>query len=116
LVKLLLLPVRDISNNLKLYRSDILKNLQIEEPDFAVNVETGLKPLLAGYNIAEVPVSWINRTVETGSSSFRIVRVAPNYFMSLVRIAWGSWRAKHRSVRPEVTEHAKPNHVSNLRK
>jgi dolichol-phosphate mannosyltransferase len=116
LVKLLLLPVRDISNNLKLYRSDILKNLQIEEPDFAVNVETGLKPLLAGYNIAEVPVSWINRTVEMGSSSFRIVRVAPNYFMSLVRITWGSWRAKHRSVRPELREHAKPNHVSNLRK
>ena len=94
LVKLLLLPkVRDVSNNLKLYRAEILKNLEIEEPHFAANVETGLKPLLAGYNIEEVPVSWINRTVEMGHSSFRIVSVAPDYFMSLVRMIWRNWRA-----------------------
>ena len=116
LVKLLLLPkVRDVSNNLKLYRTEILKNLEIEEPHFAANIETGLKPLLASYDIEEVPVSWINRTVEMGRSSFRIVGVAPNYFMSLVRIIWRSWRARVRSARPQVAEHAKPNHVSNLR-
>ena len=67
LVKLTLLGgVRDISNNLKLYRADILKTLDIEEPHFAANMETGLKPLLAGYDIEEVPVSWINRTVGHG--------------------------------------------------
>jgi hypothetical protein len=38
--------MRDISNNLKLYRSEILKSLDIEQPHFAANVETGLKPLL----------------------------------------------------------------------
>lgn len=69
----------------------------MEEPHFAANVETGLKPLLAGYDIEEVPVSWINRTVEMGHSSFRIVSVAPDYFMSLVRIIWRNWRAS----RPE---------------
>ncbi len=84
----LLLPlrVRDISNNLKLYRADILKGIEIEEDHFAANVETGLKPLLAGYNIKEVPISWINRTIDMGTSSFRIVGVAPNYSRSLVRI------------------------------
>ena len=52
LVKLTLLGgVRDVSNNLKLYRADILKTLDIEEPHFAANMETGLKPLLAGYDI-----------------------------------------------------------------
>jgi dolichol-phosphate mannosyltransferase len=87
LVKLLLLPrVRDVSNNLKLYRADIFKDLEIEEPGFAANVETGLKPLLAGYDIKEVPISWINRTVGMGSSSFRVVRVAPDYFRTLLRI------------------------------
>jgi dolichol-phosphate mannosyltransferase len=105
LVKVLLLPkVRDVSNNLKLYRTEILKNLDIEEPHFAANVETGLKPLLAGYDIEEVPVSWINRTVEMGPSSFRILSVAPNYFLSLVRIVWKSWRAGGRSnSRPKAT-------------
>jgi dolichol-phosphate mannosyltransferase len=87
LVKLTLLShVRDISNNLKLYRAEILKDLQIEEPHFAANVETGLKPLLAGYDIREVPVSWINRTVGMGTSSFRIAGVAPGYARALLRI------------------------------
>ena len=104
LVKLALLPgVRDVSNNLKLYRADILKNLEIDEPGFAANVETGLKPLLAGYDIKEVPISWINRTVGMGSSSFRIVRVAPDYFKALLRIVL---RAKRRP--------SKSRHVSSI--
>lgn len=98
LVKLVLLPrVRDVSNNLKLYRSDILKDLEIEEPGFAANVETGLKPLLAGYDIKEVPISWINRTVGMGSSSFRIVRVAPDYFTALLRIVLRARRHPRKS-------------------
>ena len=86
MVNLLLLPqgVRDISNNLKLYRADILKSIEIEQDHFAANAETGLKPLLAGYDIQEVPISWINRTVDMGHSSFRIVQVAPNYFQALM--------------------------------
>jgi dolichol-phosphate mannosyltransferase len=98
LVKLTLLRrVRDVSNNLKLYRAEILKTLDIEEPHFAANVETGLKPLLAGYDIEEVPVSWINRTIGMGSSSFRIVRVAPGYFGALMRIIWRVWRGQRMS-------------------
>jgi hypothetical protein len=92
----LLLPVRmrDISNNLKLYKAEILKNLEIEQPHFAANVETGLKPLLAGYDIEEVPISWINRTIDMGSSSFRVANVAPSYFMALVAMVWNSWRSR----------------------
>ena len=90
-----LLPfhVRDISNNLKLYRADVLKGIEIEEDHFAANVETGLKPLLAGYSVREVPISWINRTIDMGRSSFQIVKVAPNYSRSLVRIF-----SKHKRV------------------
>lgn len=95
LVKLLLLPnVRDTSNNLKIYRAPILKELDIEEPHFAANVETGLKPLLQGYDIVEVPISWINRTIGMGKSSFRIAAVAPDYFAALLRIVWNAWRKK----------------------
>ena len=77
---------RDISNNLKLYRADILKQIEIEQPHFAANVETGLKPILAGYSIKEVPISWINRTIDMGASTFVIAKVAPNYFGALVKI------------------------------
>lgn len=103
----LLLPsrFRDISNNLKLYRAEVLKSIVIEEPHFAANVETGLKPLLAGYDVVEVPVSWINRTIEMGSSSFHIVKVAPDYFFTLLRLVRGAWRQRtRRNVRTSPVE------------
>lgn len=79
------LKVHDISNNLKLYRRDVIRAISVEEPHFAANLETGLKPLLAGFNIVEVPVSWINRRADMGSSSFRTLRVGPPYAASLLR-------------------------------
>jgi dolichol-phosphate mannosyltransferase len=104
LIKLFLLStVRDITNNLKLYRTDILKGLQITSEHFSANLETGLKPLLAGYDIVEVPISWINRTPEMGSSSFYLRRVGLPYVQALfacwrnrpphsrgaIQLAWG---------------------------
>jgi dolichol-phosphate mannosyltransferase len=92
----LLLPVRvrDISKNLKLMRAEILKGTELSEPHFAANVETGLKPLLAGFRIVEVPVSWINRTAEMGRSSFRLAHLAPNYFFALLRIVRETYRSR----------------------
>lgn len=100
-----LLPqhVHDISNNLKLYRADILKGIEIEQDHFAANAETGLKPLLSGYDIREVPISWINRTVEMGHSSFRIVNVAPNYFQALMGMVAKSVRQRKALVRAKET-------------
>jgi hypothetical protein len=98
LLNLLLgLNVRDISNNLKLMRADVFKRIEIEEDHFAANVETGLKPIVAGYAIKEVPISWINRTPEMGTSSFRLLRLGPQYAMALFRIVWKAWRSRSRS-------------------
>jgi SAM-dependent methyltransferase len=88
------LRVRDLSNNLKLYRSDILKNLDLEQPGFAANAETGLKPILDGHDIEEVPISWINRGADMGSSTFRVMKVAPGYFSALLRLIWRGRRRK----------------------
>jgi dolichol-phosphate mannosyltransferase len=89
--------VRDVSNNLKLYRADILKDLDIEEDHFAANVETGLKPLLLNYHIREVPVSWINRTADMGKSSFHLLKVGPDYLRVLLRTTWRTWRGQYRA-------------------
>jgi glycosyltransferase involved in cell wall biosynthesis/SAM-dependent methyltransferase len=96
--------VRDISNNLKLYRSDILKNISIEQHHFAANVETGLKPLLAGYDIREVPISWINRTIDMGNSSFKILKVAPNYLIALLLMLWNTWSGRRDFKRKGLTK------------
>jgi len=78
--------VRDVSNNLKLYRADILRDLEISQDGFAANAETGLAPLLAGRDIAEVPIAWINRDSDMGASTFRVARVAPGYVLALGRL------------------------------
>jgi SAM-dependent methyltransferase len=77
---------RDLTNNLKLMRREVVEKLQLLEPGFAINAETGLQPLLMGYNIKEVPISWINRTPEMGMSSFRLLRVGGGYWRVLYRL------------------------------
>jgi dolichol-phosphate mannosyltransferase len=101
------LRVRDISNNLKLMRTEILKGTKLTEPHFAANIETGLKPLLAGFRIVEVPVSWISRTDEMGRSSFRLAHLAPSYFAALLRIV----RETYRSRRPLTRALRRSRHV-----
>ena len=76
----------DLTANLKLMRREVVEKLQLMEPSFAVNSETGLQPLLMGYNIQEVPISWINRTPDMGTSSFRLVCVGGGYWRVLYRL------------------------------
>jgi dolichol-phosphate mannosyltransferase len=79
-------PVWDVTNNLKLLRADVAAALEIDEDGFAANAETGVRPVLAGYDIKEVPISWVGRTAAMGTSSFRTVRVAPGYMRVLLRL------------------------------
>jgi glycosyltransferase involved in cell wall biosynthesis len=78
---------RDVSNNLKLYRRDVVEELEITEPGFAANAEIGIQPLLADRDIVEVPMSWVDRTPEMGTSAFRVARAGPGYVRVLTRLA-----------------------------
>lgn len=110
IVRLLLKrKVRDISNNLKLYRADILREMNITQDGFAANAETGLRPLLEGRDIKEVPIAWINRSADMGVSTFRVARVAPGYVMALGRMLKGRHRGDTRHVThsdPTAADHA----------
>ena len=77
---------RDLTNNLKLMRREVVEKLHIIEPGFAVNAETGLQPLLMGFNIKEIPISWVNRAPDMGMSSFRLLRVGSGYWRMLYRL------------------------------
>lgn len=81
---------RNLTNNLKLMRREVVDRLQLLEQGFAVNAETGLQPLLMGYAIREVFISWINRTPDMGTSSFKLARVGGGYWRVL-RDLW-LWR------------------------
>lgn len=77
---------RDVTNNLKLMRREVVERLLLLEPGFAVNAETGLEPVLMGYRVKEVPISWIDRAPEMGVSSFRLVMVGGGYWQVLRRL------------------------------
>ena len=66
---------RDLTNNLKLIRREVIEQLILNQPHFAVNAETGLQPLMMGCRVREVPISWVNRTPEMGYSSFKLLKV-----------------------------------------
>jgi glycosyltransferase involved in cell wall biosynthesis len=80
---------KDLSNNFKLYRKEIFQKLPYYSDDFAMNAETGILPIIYGYRIKEVPVSWIGRKEDMGISKFKIWRCGPGYakaLMNAVRI------------------------------
>lgn len=79
---------RDVTNNLKLMRREVVDSLQLSEPGFAVNAETGLQPILMGYSVEEVPISWVNRDPGMGVSSFKLAKVGGGYWRVLFRL----WR------------------------
>jgi dolichol-phosphate mannosyltransferase len=81
---------RDLTNNLKLMRREVVEELDLHEPGFAVNAETGLQPLLGGWRFLEVPISWVGRTSDQGTSSFRLARVGRGY----ARVLWHLWLAR----------------------
>lgn len=72
--------IRDVTNNLKLMRREVAQSLYLRQPGFAANAETGLEPLVLGYRIKQVPISWIDRTSGMGTSSFRLARVGGGYW------------------------------------
>ncbi len=86
--------IRDISNNLKIFRKKAAKSIIVESGDFAANAEIGLKCLLLGYKFTEVPISWANRSLDMGLSGFRIIRTGPNYIKVLFKLLFRKMTGK----------------------
>jgi dolichol-phosphate mannosyltransferase len=82
--------LRDLTNNLKLLRREVVDNLELESQWFSANAETGLKPLLMGYSLKPVPISWINRTPDMGTSSFSLLNNGWGYVKVLASLAWST--------------------------
>lgn len=89
---------RDLTNNLKLLHREVVEKLELTQPHFAVNAETGLQPLLMGYFIKEVPISWINRSPDMGVSSFRLMKVGGGYWHVLWQLSLKTLFGTRRSL------------------
>jgi glycosyltransferase involved in cell wall biosynthesis len=93
---------RDLTNNLKLMRREVVESLELTQPGFAVNAETGFQPMLQGFSVREVPISWINRSPDMGLSSFKLVKVGGGYWQVLLRL----WRQKKASKKKYILRFA----------
>jgi dolichol-phosphate mannosyltransferase len=112
--------IRDVTNNLKIMRREVVQNLRLQQPGFAVNAETGLQPIVLGYSVKQVPISWINRTPGMGVSSFRLANVGGGYWKVLVGL-WlrhifgiGPYRTlmRHSSASETELDATAPGHAS----
>ena len=89
----------DLTNNFKLYRANIFRSMPWQSDGFAMNAETGLLPVLAGYKLAEVPVVWVDRAPAMGRSKFGLVKHGGGY----LRVIFHAMRvAKNKNATSEV--------------
>jgi SAM-dependent methyltransferase len=86
---------RDVTNNLKLMRREVVENFQIAQTGFAACAETGLQPVMMGYSYHETPISWINRTPDMGVSSFNLTEQGGGYR----QVLFSSWRRRREFAR-----------------
>ena len=72
------IPTHDITNNFKLYNSEIFKNIKIEsEMGFSIAMEITVKAFLMGKKITEVSTTWRDRT--EGEAKFKLLKWLPQY-------------------------------------
>ena len=72
------LPIHDLSNAFKMYRSEVTRNIPLESSDgFEICTELVIKTYLAGYRETEVPTEWHDRT--EGESNFKMWQWIPKY-------------------------------------
>ena len=72
------IPTHDVTNNFKLYDSQMLRKINIESTQgFCIAMEITVKGFLRGESIAELPTVWRDRT--DGESNFKLWSWLPQY-------------------------------------
>lgn len=79
---------KDLTNNFKLYKAEIVKKMPWKSGGFSMNAETGLLPVIFGYKVGEVPVAWINRSAGMGKSKFKLFKVGWGYVEVMGYALW----------------------------
>jgi dolichol-phosphate mannosyltransferase len=87
------LPTHDPTNNFKLYRTSMLREIDIVScGGFDLALEITVKAWRAGYRIAELPATWWDRSA--GQSRFRLWKWLPNYLRWYGLAFLPRWRVK----------------------
>jgi dolichol-phosphate mannosyltransferase len=86
---LLRLPVRDLTGGFKCYRREVLEAIDlgaIESKGYAFQIETTYRALRAGFRVAEVPITFVDRE-EGGSKMSRSIVAEAVWKVPALRVA-----------------------------
>ena len=82
------IPTHDVTNSFKLYRQEMLNNIDVESTGgFEIGMEIAVKAYAFGYKVTEVPSEWFDR--EEGESNFHMWKWMPHY------LHWYFWCIIH---------------------
>lgn len=98
---MLRLPVHDATGGFRAFRSDLLRELKLNDissAGYCFQVELAWRTWRAGYNIVEVPIVFTERVRGQSKMSSSIVREA------LVRVGWWGLRNRSRGARARAIE------------
>jgi dolichol-phosphate mannosyltransferase len=87
--RMLSVPVRDLSSGYRLYRREVLQQLQIGGRNFEVLEEILVKAYAAGFSITEVPFTYFPR--HRGVSHARLVR----FGLDLAKSSYQLWKLRN---------------------
>jgi dolichol-phosphate mannosyltransferase len=91
----------DLTNNFKLYKGNIFRELPWQSNGYSMNAETGILPIISGYRIGEIPISWVERNAHMGKSKFRLYKGVWTY-VQVILYAWCFLRRKRRGQTPSL--------------
>ncbi len=74
---LLGIPTHDIANAFKMYRREVIENMDLRSTGFEISMEIPLKGYYSGLKITEVPTIWKERS--KGKSNFKVFKFLPRY-------------------------------------
>jgi dolichol-phosphate mannosyltransferase len=74
------IPTHDASNGFRMFSRRTVDEIQIESAEgFTYSLELLVKAHRLGWQVSEVPVQWIERDQDQGTSRFRVLRWLPAY-------------------------------------
>ena len=98
--RVLSLPIRDISSGFRLYRSDILKGMDLRREDFSILEEIAILMWDRGYRVAEVPFTYNPRA--EGRSKAKLWA----FGLSYMRTIFSMWKIRNSYETADYDERA----------
>lgn len=86
---LLSVPVADLSSGFRLYKSSVLRSVDLQGRDFDILIELLVEIFIKGYRVAELPMFYKPRG--EGQSNAQLRQFATSYGRAL----WRLWRARN---------------------